>query len=367
MQHDNHTEKNRTTAPLIHSLLQYENVRTAQLLAEGRYQRNYPKSNDGWLKTIFILQGRALDLVLLPFVLLVLHAIAYTLMSKLWFKAKDRDLESWEIFFSLVINTTLSFLLVFRLNRAAGRYWSSRTLWGLLIARARAFSSCIIAHADHDLYHRDEAIRWIVASVIATMELLRGVKEPPVLNFAGVLTKEEVHRLYRNSHPPIYAFDQARYHIYALFQVQDNTPAGTAHMRTRHLTALETHVDMLLECCGGLERIRGTPLPIVYVAHLRTFLVFALLFFPYIWGPSWGWATIPIVTATAFAWLGIDGAAEEAEAPFRQDRVNALDMNSYCIGYLEVVKQQLMNHAEQRAVEYDRLDDNSVERQVDES
>ena len=183
------------------------------------------------------------------------------------------------------------------------------------------------------------------------MELLRGVKELPVLNFAGILTEDEVHRLSANAHPPIYTFDEARQHINAIFHVDESTPSGVAQMRSRHLTALETHVDVLLECCGGLERIRGTPLPMVYVAHLRTFIVFALLFFPYLWGPSWGWATIPIVTASAFAWLGIDGAAAEAEAPFRQNRVNALDMNSYCLGYLEVVKQQLWNHAERRAVE----------------
>ena len=344
--------------PLIQSLLQYENVRTEQLLDEGSCQRNYPKSSDGWLKTLFIIEGRALDLFALPFVVLVLHAIVYTLVSKLWFKNQDEDhtFDSWEIFFSLIVNTTMSFLLVFRLNRAAGRFWKARTMWGLLIARARGFSASAIAHADHDVYHRDEAIRWVVAFVIAVMELLRGVKQLPVLNFAGVVTKEEVHRMSASSHALVYALDQARYHMSAMFQVNETTSPGIALMRSRHLTALETHVDILLECCGGLEKVKGTPLPIVYVAHLRTFIVFALLFFPYIWGPSWGWATIPIVTASAFAWLGIDGAAAEAEAPFGQKRVNALDMNGYCIGYLEVVKQQLLNHADLHALDKGRMD-----------
>lgn len=339
------------STPLIQSLLQYENVRTAQLLSEGRRQRNYPKSNEGWLKTVFLLEGRALDLFVIPFVLLVLHAVFYTLVSKLWLKRQDQDhpMDNWELFFSLIVNTTLSFLLVFRLNRAAGRFWAARTLWGRLIARARAFSGCIIAHADHDYFNRDEAIRWMIAYVIATMEMLRGLKQLPELNFAGVLTVEEVHHLSTSSHAPVCALDQTRYHVNALFQVNESTPIGVAQMRARHLTALEGHIDAVLECCGGLERVRGTPLPIVYVAHLRTFILFALFFFPYIWGPTWGWATIPIVAASAFAWLGIDGAAAEAEAPFGQNRVNALDMDSYCLGYLDVVKQQLMNHAERHA------------------
>lgn len=343
---------------LIQSLLQYENVRTEQLLAEGSCQRNYPKSNEGWIKTLFIWKGRAFDLFVLPFGLLVLHAIVYTLIMKLWFQTQDEDhaFDSWAMFFSLIINTTMSFLLVFRLNRAAGRFWSARSTWGLLIARARGFSASAIAHSDHDLYHRDQAIRWVIAYVIAVMELLRGIKQLPMLNFAGILTKEEVQRMSSSSHAPIYALDKARFHMNAMFQVHETTSPGMALMWSRHLTALESHVDILLECCGRLEKVRSTPLPIVYVTHLRTFIVFALLFSPYIWGPTWGWATIPIVTASAFAWLGIDAAAAEAESPFGQDRPNALDMNTYCIGYLQVVKQQLLDHDDLHALNKDRMD-----------
>ena len=32
--------------------------------------------------------------------------------------------------YSLVLKTSLAFLLVFRLNRCAMRYWESRTIWG---------------------------------------------------------------------------------------------------------------------------------------------------------------------------------------------------------------------------------------------
>jgi predicted membrane chloride channel (bestrophin family) len=152
-------------------------------------------------------------------------------------------------------------------------------------------------------------------------------------------------------------------------------------MRARHLNSLEDSLNVVLECCGGLERseytgldsvidtkvenasqlllrflsmrvpsVRGTPLPIVYVTHLRTFLIFSLLLFPYVWGPSLGWVTIPFVAATAFAWLGIEGAAAESESPFRADRVNALDMDGYCLGFLGVVKQQLVNHADRHII-----------------
>ena len=113
--HPPDTTPDDDTTPLLQSLLHFETIRTEQLLAEGSCQRNYPKSSDGWIKTIFVWEGRALDLIALPFVVLVLHATIYTLITKLWLHKDNREMDSWEIFFSLVINTTLSFLLVFRL------------------------------------------------------------------------------------------------------------------------------------------------------------------------------------------------------------------------------------------------------------
>jgi putative membrane protein len=337
--------------PLLQSMLQNEEIRTDHLREEGRNQINYPKSNDGWVKSIFIIKGRALDLIIVPWLLCILHVVAYTIIQEVVLDVEHVDSESWEIFFALVLNTTLSFLLVFRLNRAAGRYWTSRELWGMIIAKSRCFLGTIITHGSHNLANRDHAIRWVVAFNIATMELLRGVRDIPADNLAGILSEEEVDVLSKNGHPAIYALDQARYHIDKLFHVDADTPAGIAHWRTRHLDSLEKQLTVALECCGGLERIRGTPLPMVYVTHLRTFLIFALVLLPYVWGRSWGWTTIPIVTLTSYAWLGIEGAAAEAESPFGATRVNALDMNSYCLGFLAVVKQQLKNHANRQILE----------------
>ena len=48
---------------------------------------------------------------------------------------------------------------------------------------------------------------------------------------------------------------------------------------------------------GGCERIMGTPLPFVYVSHLRTFLVLVLCFgVPLVFACSWGWAAIGLAS-----------------------------------------------------------------------
>ena len=238
-------------------MLQHEDLRTNSLLREGRIQADYPKSNEGWIKTLFILEGRALDRVALPWTIAVLNAVVYTIVQEMAYKndVNNRDLESWEYFYGLVLmNSTLSFLLVFRLQRAASRYWDARALWGMIVARGRCFVGSIIAHSDFDLARRDDALRWLVAMVVTTMELLRGVTEIPPENLAGILIKEEVREMDQNIHPPIHCCDMVRHHINGLFHVDADTPPAVSYMRVRHLNSLEEDLNIILESCGGLER-----------------------------------------------------------------------------------------------------------------
>lgn len=82
--------------PLVQSLLLYESTRTTSLKEEGKIQINHARSNDGWASTIFIIQGRALDGMLFPWLVAVLHAIAYTVIHELVFYGNYRDPLPWE-------------------------------------------------------------------------------------------------------------------------------------------------------------------------------------------------------------------------------------------------------------------------------
>jgi ion channel-forming bestrophin family protein len=242
----------------------------------------------------------------------------------------------------------LAFLLVFRLNRAASRFWSARHYWGDIVAQIRSFVSGIIIHGDHDRYHSDEAIRWTAAFSIATMDYMRGETDICFDNYAGILTNEQIDILTRQSHPPLYAADQVRFYMKHMFHVDDTTPTSIAISRTQEMDTLEHQLNTMIWSGGGMERIKATPLPMVYVSHLRTFLILNLCIFPYIFGPSWGWITIPIVAASAFAWMGIESAAMEVERPFFKNRVNALNMNGYVLGLLTTIQQQIKNNADDK-------------------
>jgi hypothetical protein len=85
--------------PLAQSMLRYQKTRTASLEEEGKHQIQYHKSNDGWIRSIFIIRGRALDSMVLPWVVAVLHATVYTAVQEVVYDSPKRDSGSWEIVF----------------------------------------------------------------------------------------------------------------------------------------------------------------------------------------------------------------------------------------------------------------------------
>lgn len=88
--------------PLVRSMLRHETTRIASLKEQGKNQMNYPQSSDGWIPSIFIIEGRALDWMIFPWLLVVGHAILYTVIQQIFFDEYSRDTESWEIFFRWV-------------------------------------------------------------------------------------------------------------------------------------------------------------------------------------------------------------------------------------------------------------------------
>lgn len=322
-------------------------ISTYALEQDGKKQIFYPKSNDGWLTTLFVLEGRALDKIFVPWIIVSINAVVWTIAAEMWIVAPETvDFSEYETFFGLVLNTSLAFLLVFRLNRSAERFWIARASWGAIIAHARAIVSGIIVHGKHDPINRDGTIRWLASFSVAMMHFIRGIREIVPETLAGVITPAQVKDLASFAHPPLQALDQIRWHMKQVFLVREDASHAVAYQRTQQLDTLEKELNGLMLQMGALERIRATPLPLVYVTHLRTFLIGFLLAMPYIWESSLGYATIPIVTVTAFAMLGLEGAAEEVEAPFLRHRTNHLSMDAYCLLLIGNILQQIKQDAD---------------------
>lgn len=344
---DERHQRFNVSHPLLCSMLQHEERRTRQLELEGATQIQYPKGNAGWFTSLRVVRGRAMTSILGVWSVVVLHAAVYTCYHELVGNYRSSEaLSSWENFYGIALNATLGLLLVFRLNRAAARWWLARQYWGVLVAKIRDLVNGVLVHGGHDPVNRDETIRWIAAYPMAVMEFLRGCDDYNEAIFAGILTSTEVVILKDQRHPPLYVADQARYHLKRTFAVTSDTPLALSVAWSQQLAVLEEQWTIMLDKCGGMERIKATPLPMVYVSHLRTFLVISLLLYPYVWGHEWGWGTIPIVALAAFCLLGIEAASVEVEQPFRKDRINALNMNGFCYGALSNILQLLRQSAD---------------------
>ena len=365
--------------PLVQLMMDSEARRTKALTTEGAKQMEYPKSNVGWMKSLFVLEGRALDRIIVPWTIVTLNAvvwaIVYDAMGFLDPPEGGYDLVSLrknyiEGILELVLTTTMAFLLVFRLNRSATRFWMARGCWGIIVVRVRSMVGSILLHGSHDPHHRDQTIKWIAAFSIASMNHTRGLFgenggiDPNTV--AGVLTPEDLEDLNSSEHPPLYAADMIRFHLAGLFGPADfltegnpksigssphDTTARTiaiSDFRTQQLLSLERQLNVMIDEEGALERIKGTPLPLVYVTHLRTWLMLFLLTLPYFWEASLGYAIIPVEFLAAFALLGLEGAAAEVEAPFSKDRTNHLDMDSFCLAIYSNILQQAKEDARRR-------------------
>lgn len=332
--------------PLVHRMMLHEKSRTKALEENGKKQIFYPKSTDGWIKTLFVLEGRAMDRILLPWTVATLNGVMWTLIAELYLDDRPGvSFTSYESIFGLILSSSLSFLLVFRLNRSAERFWMARLAWGVIVASTRCLVDGVLVHGRHEPEQRDEAIRWLAGFPITLTNYMRGIPKFERGTLAGVLTDAEIDDLESLSNGPLSAIQKVRRHLKAIFRFDAETPMAIAQGHSFRLNLLEKELNTIVKQMGALERIRATPLPLVYVTHLRTFLMCFLIAIPYIWEANLGYATIPIVFITSFALLGLEGAAMEVEAPFHKDRPNHLSMDAYTLLIMNNIMQQIKEDA----------------------
>jgi len=95
------------------------------------------------------------------------------------------------------------------------------------------------------------------------------------------------------------------------------------------MNAITQMVQGLVDQLGVMERVANTPIPASYGIHLKQCVTLYLFALPLTLVHDLGWAIIPIVTAVAFTFMGIEGIAEEIENPFGTD-ARDLPLERYC-------------------------------------
>ncbi|KAI9058064.1 UPF0187-domain-containing protein [Trametes sanguinea] len=91
-----------------------------------------------------------------------------------------------------------------------------------------------------------------------------------------------------------------------------------------------TGIAQLQDTVSNLDRIRNTPLPFAYQAHLRISLWLYLFFLPFQVWTTFRYLTIPGTAFAAFLLLGFLEIGQEIENPFNYD-MNDLDLDGFCL------------------------------------
>ena len=219
-----------------------------------------------------------------------------------------------------LVGAALGLLLVFRTNASYDRYWEGRRQWGTITNSSRNLvRACraYVAPAAPDLAERVGL--WTAAFAHAVMTNLRGA---PGL---GPLTR----RL-----PPVEA-GPAFVAPHLPSAVAERVSRTLAEARDRGvisdvlLAQIEGHVSQLVDACGACERIARTPVPFVYVVHLRRALVLYCFTLPFALITLYGGWTVPAILCVAYVFFGIEEIGVEIENPFGLD-ANDLPLEQFC-------------------------------------
>ena len=138
--------------------------------AFARSSKGLPAYYDyrSWSATTFMLRDRAMGNFAWPWFLCVaVAAVWHALYASFEHLRHERyDLSEFERMYALIF-TALGFMLVFRLSRAAVRFWDCRAAWGLVIMRgARRRHPPLVSFGSSEIHtHRSRVQR--VAKVLS--------------------------------------------------------------------------------------------------------------------------------------------------------------------------------------------------------
>ena len=195
----------------------------------------------------------------------------------------------------------------------------------------------------------DEIIRWFVGFIVATKCWLR-VEPVHAAQLAGILGANEIEEMHAKAkHVHLYCANRIRSAVARALLMEEKTaadpsPRRVATLHPHHaaevLRALRTHLDVVVDMGGAMERIKATRLPVVYVTHLRTFCSSHFVHAVRVRGGmgvgdgAGGWGGGVCVARHR-------GRGDGVRDPFSAKRTNHLGMDGFCENSMGEVVQML--------------------------
>ena len=220
-----------------------------------------------------------------------------------------------------LVGLALGLLLVFRTNASYDRFWEGRRQWGAIINESRNLARgtrAYLAPAAPDL--AEPILLWTAAFASAALTGLRQVA-PDLGPSRARLPARDVEAALAAPHVPL--------------DIAVRISARLAEARARGvlsdilLSLLDANVRRLIDALGACERIKNTPLPFVYVVHIRRSLILYCFTLPFALVSLYGWWSILVALLISYMFFGIEEIGVEIENPFGHD-INDLPLEQFC-------------------------------------
>lgn len=286
---------------------------------------NYDKK--AWLRLLFAWKGTVVKGVSLRVLFFMAWSATVILLYDLGIIPKQLKIDM--VVYN-VVGLALGLLLVFRTNTSYDRYWEGRLLMGSTVNASRNLALILNGMlAKTDIVSRKKISALIIAFSYATKEHLRNGVTSEHLQCLSPEIKNEV---MKSEHIPNAIIRLLREEI-ATIAMGDNE-------KTAYLITTNTELSILTNNVGSMERIRNTPVPFAYAAHLQMFIMLYFLALPFGLYDIFHWITVPVIGLIALILLGINEIGVEIEDPFGDDP-NDLPMDVICENIEKNVKEIL--------------------------
>lgn len=223
-----------------------------------------------------------------------------------------------------VVGSLLGFLIVFRMNSSANRYWEGRSHWGMLINTSRSLARCGAVYAPPA-----QDLAPLIAGYVVSIKLtLRDVRDMDELK--AYLSPELYAHVVHFGNPP-----SAVAAAISQWIAQRRNEGKLDSSQVYHMEEL---LARMVDAQGGCEKIKKTPLPFVYAAMIKQLILVYLIALPVVLCGRSGWWTPLIVAIVSFGFFGIEEAGVEIEDPFGLDD-NCLPLDAICVGIIRDTAQ----------------------------
>jgi putative membrane protein len=212
------------------------------------------------------------------------------------------------------LGAIVSILLVFRTNSAYAKWWEARTLWGSLMNASRNLALKVRHFVPAPETDRQQLAHFLSVFAAALKDHLRRIND--LKRVAGFEHLEA-----EPDHPPSVVASR----IYGLIESWRHQKLISDEL-TR---MLDVEAKVLMEVCGGCERILNTRLALSYRVFVNYCVILYVLTLP--WGlvqDFHGW-TIPMVFVVSFLLVGLEIVAYAVESPFGHE-ADDLDLDGLC-------------------------------------